>query len=174
MHRSPAFNYTLALGAMAALLALSNYLVQFEFLGGWLTWAAFTYPVVFLVTDLSNRFGGARFARRVVYGGFAVGVVLSVWSATARIAVASGSAFLCAQLLDVLVFDRLRNQQWWKAPVVSSAAASVVDTFLFFSLAFALTPVPWVTLALGDLVVKFLLVAVLIPPYRLVVQRFAG
>ena len=184
--------------AMGAVVALSNYLVQFTVdarLGGidlseLLTWAAFTYPVAFLVTDLANRRLGAAAARRVVLVGFALAVVLSVWLATPRIAIASGTAFLVAQMLDVSVFDRLRVGAWWRAPLASSAIGSVVDTALFFAIAFApifggldfggedgslgfgvplfgVGPaVPlWVSLALGDLIVKALVTLVLIVPY---------
>lgn len=157
---------------MAATLALSNFLVQFP-MGDWLTWGAFSYPAAFLVTDLSNRFGGAAFARRVVYAGFAVGVVISIITSTGRIAAASGVAFLCAQLLDVLIFDRLRRSAWWRAPVISSAAASITDTFLFFALAFYSTGGPWPTWAAGDLLAKAAMLAVLIVPYRAAIRRHA-
>ena len=127
--------------AMAIVVAASNFLVQHPFdhfgLGEVLTWGAFTYPVAFLVTDLTNRRFGPGAARRVVYAGFAIAVVLSVWLATPRIAIASGSAFLVAQLLDVTIFDRLRAQAWWRAPFISTVIGSVLDTVLFFSLAFA-------------------------------------
>ncbi len=155
--------------AMAVVVAGSNFLVQFA-INDWLTWAAFTYPVSFLVTDLCNRSLGAAAARRVVYVGFLIAVILSLWLANERIALASGSAFLVAQLLDVQVFDRLRRATWWKAPLISSGLASIVDTALFFSLAFAGTEVPWVTLALGDLVVKFAMASSLLLPYRLMMR----
>lgn len=150
--------------AMAAIVAASNYLVQFP-VNDWLTWGAFTYPVAFLVTDLCNRRLGPVRARRVVYVGFAVAVVLSVWLADARIAVASGSAFLVAQLLDVKIFDMLRRRAWWLPPAVSSLTASAVDTALFFSIAFAGTDVPWVTLGFGDFGVKVLMALVMLLPY---------
>src|SRR5690606_19477037 len=114
----------------------------------------------FLVTDLTNRAHGPRRARLVVYAGFALAVVLSLVLTTPRIALASGSAFLAAQLLDVQIFDRLRGQAWWRAPFISSTIASALDTALFFGLAFAGTGVPWVTLAAGDYVVKLLLALV--------------
>ncbi len=146
--------------AMAAIVAASNILVQFP-VNDWLTWGAFTYPVAFLVTDLTNRTLGPRTARQVVYVGFVLAVILSALLATPRIAVASGLAFFTAQLLDIRVFDRLRHsQRWWVPPFVSSSAGSAVDTFLFFSIAFYGTGLPWVTLGLGDLAIK-LLVAVL-------------
>lgn len=163
--------------AMMMVVAVSNYLVQFPVrdwhygvdlpLSQWLTWAAFTYPVAFLVTDIMNRKLGATDARLVVIVGFAFAVLLSIWLATPRIALASGTAFLVSQLLDVSVFDRLRHGAWWQAPLFSSAIASVIDTALFFSLAFALTDVPWVTLAAGDLAAKALMVLVLLLPFRL-------
>ncbi len=151
--------------AMTLLVTASNVLVQYP-INDWLTWAAFTYPVCFLVTDLTNRSLGPAAARRVVLVGFAVGVLLSVYFATPRIAVASGSAFLVAQLLDVAIFDRLRRGSWWQAPLVSSSIASAVDTALFFSIAFAGTSVPWVTLGLGDFAVKLAMALAMLLPFR--------
>lgn len=155
----------IAVTAMVLLIAASNVLVQHP-LNDWLTWGALTYPICFLVTDLTNRAYGAAMARRVVYAGFAAGVLLSVFLATPRIAAASGTAFLMAQLLDVAVFDRLRRAVWWQAPLASSLLASAVDTALFFGLAFAFTPVPWVTLAVGDYGVKALLALLMLIPFR--------
>jgi len=151
--------------AMMTLVGASNYLVQFAF-SDWLTWAAFTYPVTFLVTDMTNRRLGAGPARRVVYAGFVLGVVLSAILAPWRIAVASGSAFLVAQLLDVKVFDRLRHLTWWRAPLFSSTVGSAVDTALFFAIAFMGTPVPWVTLATGDFAVKMAMALLMLAPFR--------
>ncbi len=151
--------------AMVAIVAASNVLVQFP-INDWLTWAAFTYPVSFLVTDLSNRRLGPAFARKVVYAGFAVGVLLSALLATPRIAVGSGTAFLVAQLLDVQIFHWLRRHVWWLPPLASSLIGSLVDTALFFSIAFAGTGVPWLTLALGDLAVKAAMALVLLAPFR--------
>ena len=159
-----------AIAAMTAVVLASNILVQYP-LNDWLTYGAFTYPVAFLVTDLTNRALGPRQARRVVVWGFALAVVLSLWLATPRIALASGSAFLCAQLLDVAVFDRLRRASWWKAPLVSSGFASVLDTALFFSLAFAGTGLPWPTWALGDLGCKLAMALLLLAPFRLLAPR---
>ena len=180
--------------AMAAVVVASNFLVQYPFghfgLQEILTWGAFTYPLAFLVNDLTNRRYGPAAARKVVYAGFAIAVVLSIWLASPRIAVASGSAFLVAQLIDVSVFDRLRARAWWLAPLVSSVIGSVVDTVLFFSLAFsdrfafldtalgfedgslgfpvsflgAEVPL-WVSLAIGDFAVKLLLSALMLVPY---------
>ncbi|MCO5145566.1 MAG: queuosine precursor transporter [Aquamicrobium sp.] len=181
--------------AMAVTVAASNVLVQYPFghfgLQDILTWGAFTYPFAFLVTDLANRNHGAAAARKVVYAGFAVAVVLSIWLATPRIAIASGAAFLVAQLIDVAVFERLRRNAWWQAPLISSVIGSVIDTVLFFSLAFAARfaaldtgfgledgslgfavpfvlggEVPlWVSLALGDFCVKIAMALVALVPY---------
>ena len=150
--------------AMIVIIVVSNIAVQIP-INDWLTWGALTYPFSFLVTDLTNRRFGPERARRVVYVGFALAVVLSVYFAGARIALASGSAFLFAQLLDVTVFDRLRNMSWWRAPLISSALASTLDTALFFSLAFALTGLPWMTWALGDLGVKMVMAGSLLIPF---------
>jgi hypothetical protein len=152
--------------AMVVIVALSNYVVQFP-INDWQTWGALTYPVAFLVTDLTNRTLGPRAARQVIYAGFALAVVLSAWLATPRIAIASGSAFLVAQLLDVAVFNRLRAGAWWRAPLVSSTLGSVVDTVLFFSIAFAGSGLPWVTWALGDFGAKMAMAGIMLLPFRL-------
>ncbi len=159
--------------AMAGVVALSNWLVQYP-INDWLTWGAFSYPIAFLVTDVCNRCHGPRHARVIAVWGFVVGVGLSLWLASPRIAAASGTAFLVAQLLDVAIFNRLRRASWWKAPLLGSLAASVIDTAIFFSLAFAGTGVPWVTLALGDLVAKFAMAGLLLAPYRALVRRLAA
>lgn len=156
--------------AMATVVALSNWLVQYP-INDWLTWGAFSYPIAFLVTDVSNRCHGPRHARVIALCGFVVGVALSLWLASSRIALASGTAFLVAQLLDVAIFNRLRRASWWKAPLLGSLAASVIDTGIFFSLAFHGTEVPWLPLALGDLAAKFLMAALLLAPYRALVRR---
>lgn len=159
--------------AMAAVIGASNWLVQFP-VGEWLTWGAFTFPVAFLVTDVCNRcFGPAR-AREVALVGFVVGLALSFWLAPMRIALASGGAFLAAQLLDVAIFNRLRRASWWQAPFIGSVIASVLDTGLFFFLAFAGEELDWVKLALGDLGVKWLMALVLLAPYRALVRRLAA
>lgn len=152
--------------AMVFIVALSNYAVQFP-INDWLTWGALTYPVAFLVTDLTNRTLGPKAARVVICAGFALAVVLSTWVATERIAIASGTAFLIAQLLDVAVFNRLRTGVWWRAPLVSSALGSIVDTALFFSIAFAGTGLPWITWALGDFGVKMAMGLLMLLPFRL-------
>lgn len=151
--------------AMVVVVAGSNVAVQYP-INDWLTWGAFTYPVAFLVTDLTNRRHGPALARRVAYVGFALAVLLSIVLAGPRIALASGSAFLTSQLLDILVFDRLRRLTWWQAPLVSSGIASIWDTGVFFSLAFAGTGLPWVTWGLGDLAAKGAMALLLLLPFR--------
>ena len=156
---------TYPVAAMAMVLLVSNVLVQYP-INDWLTWGAFSYPLAFLVTDICNRSFGALHARRVVYWGFGLGVLISWYFADERIALASGSAFLLAQLLDVAIFARLRNASWWRAPLLSSAAASVLDTYLFFSIAFIGTGLPWASWAVGDLGVKLLMAVAVLPIYR--------
>ena len=156
--------------AMVAIVAASNWLVQIP-INDWLTWGAFSYPFSFLVTDLTNRRFGPAAARRVIYVGFAVGVVLSAILATPRIAAASGSAFLLAQLLDVTLFNWLRRQSWWRAPFVASGAGSVMDTATFFGIAFVGTGLPWTTWAAGDLAVKLAFALFCLAPYRLLMAR---
>lgn len=150
---------------MTAVVVASNVLVQYP-INDVLTWGAFTYPFSFLVTDLTTRLQGPQRARKVVWIGFALAVLLSLWLATPRIALASGTAFLAGQLLDIAVFQRLRAGSWWRAPLVSSTAGSIVDTALFFSLAFVGTGLPWITLALGDLGVKLLMALLALAPFR--------
>ncbi|WP_457089332.1 queuosine precursor transporter [Microvirga sp. P5_D2] len=185
-------DFLIALTAMTLVVLASNILVQHPFthlgLGDYLTWGAFTYPFSFLVTDLSNRRFGPKGARRVVYVGFVLAVALSVVLATPRIAIASGAAFLLAQLLDIQIFSRLRNKAWWMPPFVSSVISSGLDTVIFFSFAFycgaipglGLTisdvlmqagiadqciALPWVNLAVADYLVKLALAAIAIAPY---------
>ncbi|MSU22250.1 MAG: VUT family protein [Opitutus sp.] len=158
---------------MSAIVLLSNVLVQFP-LNTWLTWGAFSYPVAYFVTDVCNRTSGPALARRVAWVGFAVGLLLSACFAPARIAAASGAAFIVSQLLDVAVFNRLRQQSWWKAPLFGSVAASVVDTAIFFSAAFAGSDFSWLHLAAGDLGVKLAMAFALLPPYRLLVARLTA
>lgn len=156
--------------AMAAIVLASNLLVQFP-LNAWLTWGAFFYPVAYLVTDVCNRVAGPQLARRVAWCGFVTGLICSALLAPVRIAVASGSAFIVSQLLDVALFNRLRQQSWWKAPLFGSVAASIVDTAIFFSLAFAGSKFAWWNLAAGDLGVKLAMALLLLPPYRILVAR---
>ncbi|MGG7645219.1 queuosine precursor transporter [Rhodovulum sp. YNF3179] len=191
--------------AMAIIVVTSNILVQFLY-GQWLTWGAFTYPFAFLVTDVMNRIYGPAAARRVVFAGFVTGVICSLIGTqiqgefgplvTWRIALASGSAFLVAQMLDVAIFDRLRQGAWWRAPLASSLIGSTLDTALFFSIAFSAQlaflepandvawanealpllgagPVAplWVSLAVADYGVKLAIAAVALVPFRLIVDR---
>jgi uncharacterized PurR-regulated membrane protein YhhQ (DUF165 family) len=156
--------------SMVVIVTASNILVQYP-INDFLTYGAFTYPVAFLVTDLCNRTLGPVKARQVVAAGFVVAVIASLELATVRIALASGSAFLVAQLLDITVFDRLRRMAWWQAPLFSSVIASALDTALFFALAFAGTDVPWVTLAMGDYLVKLLVALAMLIPFRLLMSQ---
>lgn len=159
--------------AMVLVVVSANILVQFP-INDWLTWGAATYPISFLITDITNRFHGPTIARRVLYVGFLIAVVLSVYFATVRIALASGTAFLIAQLLDVYVFDRLRNSEWWKAPLISSFLGSAVDTALFFTIAFYGTTVPWITLAAGDFAVKIALALLMLIPFFAANRSYAA
>ena len=168
----PRIGVTVAVLAMMGTVYASNLLVEIP-INDWLTWGAFTYPVTFLVTDLTNRQYGPRRARQVVYAGFVLGVLLSIVAADWRIGLASGTAFLVAQLVDIWIFDKLRRSGWWRAPLASSALGSTLDTVLFFSLAFAATGLPWITWAAGDLGVKMLMAATLLAPYR-VAMAFLG
>ena len=193
--------------AMAAIVVASNILVQFLF-GNWLTWGAFTYPFAFLVTDLMNRHYGPSQARKVIFAGFVVGVIASLIgtqimlefgpAVTLRIAFGSGTAFLIAQLTDVLVFDRLREGNWWRAPLVSSVIGSSLDTALFFTIAFSATLVfiepsndvswagevlpilgfgpmapLWVSLGVADFFVKMLLAMIALIPFRVLSARLS-
>jgi len=190
---------------MAAIVVASNILVQFLF-GAWLTWGAFTYPLAFLVTDVMNRVYGAATARKVVFAGFLAGIVCSVIGTqiqgdlgplvTWRIAIGSGIAFLTAQLVDVALFQHLRDGQWWRAPLVSSLVGSSLDTALFFTIAFSgslsfLEPANdvswandvlpilgvgpaaplWVSLAVADWGVKLSLAVIALVPFRMIVRR---
>ena len=159
--------------AMAVVIVLSNLLVQLP-INDWLTWGAFTYPLVFLVTDLTNRALGPQMARRVAFVGFAIAVVVSLALGPWRIALASGTAFIVAQLLDIGVFNRWRQQSWWKAPLIGSLIASVFDTAVFFFLAFAgEADVNWLQLAAGDLAVKAVMATLLLAPYRALLPHLA-
>ena len=163
---------------MGLIVLASNYLVQFPIqyygLQELLTYGAFSYPIAFLITDLANRSYGKIAAKKIVYIGFAIGICFTLLFSTnftdlisIRIAIGSGTAFLVAQLLDVQVFDTLRRKQWFIAPLGSSFIGSIVDTFLFFSISFYATGVPWVTLSLGDLAVKILVALAMLVPFRL-------
>jgi hypothetical protein len=156
--------------AMASVIVLSNVLVQHP-INEWLTWGAFSYPLVFLVTDLTNRTLGPAAARRVAWIGFAIAILASLALAPWRIALASGTAFIVSQVMDILVFNRWRRQTWWKAPLIGSLVASVIDTAVFFFLAFAGTDLAWAPLAAGDLAVKAGMAAFLLAPYRALLPR---
>ena len=167
---------------MGIIVVISNYLVQFPIqhfgLSEILTYGAFTYPMTFLITDLANRAYGKIVARKVVYVGFIIGVLLTLFVSTnfkdmisVRIAIGSGIAFFVAQNLDVQVFDRLRNRSWFIAPITSSILGSITDTFLFFSIAFYSTGVPWVSLALGDLAVKIFIAIAMLIPFRMLIHK---
>ena len=155
--------------AMIAIVSASNYLVQFP-INDWLTWGALTYPICFFITEVTNRFHGAKVARRVVYAGFAIAVIFSVWLSTPRIAFASGTAFLMSQLLDISVFNRFRQASWWSAPLFASLSASAVDAGLFWNLAFWGEPVPFFTWAVGDFFVKCVLDIAMLSPFRMAIR----
>ena len=163
---------------MGLVVLASNYLVQFPIqyygLQEILTYGAFSYPIAFLITDLANRSFGKLVARKIVYVGFTIGILFTLIFSTnfadlisVRIAIGSGTAFIIAQLLDVQIFDQLRKKKWFIAPLVSSLIGSTVDTFLFFSISFYGTGVPWITLSLGDLSVKIFVALVMLIPFRL-------
>ena len=163
---------------MGVIVLLSNYLVQFPInkygLENILTYGAFSYPVAFLVTDLANRSFGKSVAKKIVYFGFTTGVLFTLFFSTnfedlisIRIAIGSGIAFIVAQLLDVQIFDRLRKKRWFIAPLTSSLIGSITDTFLFFSISFYGTGMPWVTLAIGDLAVKIIVALIMLIPFRM-------
>jgi len=167
---------------MGLIIIVSNYLVQFPInkfqLQDLLTYGAFSYPIVFLITDLANRRLGKKEARKLVYIGFTIGILLTTLVSTnfqdvisIRIALGSGTAFLVAQLIDIEIFQRLRNKAWFVAPVTSSVSGSAIDTFLFFSISFLGTGVPWVTLAIGDLFVKLLMALLMLIPFRLLIFK---
>ena len=167
---------------MGIIVLASNYLVQFPVnyfgLNEILTYGAFSYPITFLITDLANRAYGKYVARKVVYIGFIIGILLTLFVSTnfsdtisIRIAIGSGVAFFVAQNLDVQIFDNLRKKTWFVAPLVSSILGSITDTFLFFSIAFYSTAIPWVTLAIGDLLVKLIITIVMLIPFRLLLNK---
>ena len=167
---------------MAFIVVLSNYLVQFPVnyfgLQDLFTYGAFSYPVAFLITDLANRKYGKKVARKIVYIGFILGLILTLYFSTdfsnlisQRIAIGSGTAFLIAQLLDVQIFDALRKKVWFLAPLISSLVGSTIDTFLFFSIAFYGTGVNWITLSFGDLLVKIIVSLLMLIPFRLLLFK---
>ena len=163
---------------MGVVVLTSNYLVQFPIkyygLEDILTYGAFSYPIAFLITDLANRSYGKQIAKKIVYIGFIIGISFTLLFSTnfadlisVRIAVGSGTAFLVAQLIDVQIFDKLRQKKWFVAPLTSSFIGSAIDTFLFFSISFYGTGIPWITLSLGDLAVKIFVALVMLIPFRL-------
>ena len=166
---------------MGVVVLSSNYLVQFPInyygLSEILTYGAFSYPVAFLITDLANRFYGKFVARKIVYIGFFIGIIFTLLFSTdfadlisIRIAIGSGVAFITAQLLDIQIFDRLRKKEWFIAPLTSSFIGSAVDTFLFFSISFYGTGVPWITLSLGDLTVKLFVSLIMLIPFKILLK----
>ena len=166
---------------MGAVVLVSNYLVQFPIkyygLEEILTYGAFSYPIAFLITDLANRSFGKIVARKIVYIGFAIGISFTLLFSTnftdlisIRIAIGSGTAFLVAQLLDVQIFDKLRKKEWFVAPLTSSLIGSTIDTFIFFSISFYGTGIPWITLSLGDLSVKIFVALMMLIPFRLLLK----
>jgi len=168
---------------MGVVVLSSNYLVQFPVkyynLEQILTYGAFTYPIAFLITDLANRSYGKLVAKKIVYIGFIIGIAFTLFFSTnfsdlisVRIAIGSGTAFIIAQLLDVKIFDQLRNKKWFVAPLTSSFIGSIVDTFLFFSISFYGTGIPWITLSFGDLVIKILVTLIMLIPFRLLLNTF--
>ena len=163
--------------SMSLVVVLSNYLVQFPVdhfgLQDLLTYGAFSYPIAFLITDLSNRKYGKEIAKKIVYLGFILGVFFTLYFSTnysdfisIRIAIGSGTAFLFAQLVDVNIFDKMRKKVWYLAPLVSSLVGSCIDTFLFFSISFYGTGINWLTLSIGDLMVKFFVALIMLIPFR--------
>ena len=163
---------------MGVVVLSSNFLVQFPIkyyeLEEILTYGAFSYPIAFLITDLANRSYGKVVARKIVYIGFAIGISFTLLFSTnfadlisVRIAIGSGTAFLISQLLDVQIFDKLRKKKWFVAPLTSSFIGSSIDTFLFFSISFYATGIPWFTLSLGDLAVKIFVALMMLIPFRL-------
>jgi len=168
---------------MGVVVLSSNYLVQFPIkyygLEEILTYGAFTYPIAFLITDLANRSYGKLGARKIVYIGFIIGISFTLFFTTkfsdlisVRIAIGSGTAFIVAQLLDVQIFDKLRKKEWFVAPLISSFIGSLIDTFLFFSIAFYGTGIAWVTLSVGDLAVKIFVALLMLIPFRLLLGTF--
>ena len=168
---------------MMLIVLASNYLVQIPFkflnLENILTWGAFTYPIAFLVTDLANRVHGINFTKKIIQIGFVWGIGVSLYFSLSqldlislRIVIGSGVAFLTAQLLDANIFNKLRNHKhWFIPPFLSSIVSSAIDTILFFSIAFYGTEVPWITLALGDFIVKILIAMLMLVPFRLIIKN---
>ena len=168
---------------MGVIVLVSNYLVQFpiKYYGfeEILTYGAFSYPIAFLITDLANRSYGKAAAKKIVYFGFTLGILFTFFFSTnfsdlisIRIAIGSGTAFIIAQLLDVQIFDKLRRKKWFVAPLISSFVGSTFDTFIFFSISFYGTGMPWISLSLGDLSVKILVALLMLIPFRVLLGTF--
>ena len=175
------FFYKLSI-LMGLVVVASNYLVQFPIqyfgLSKLLTYGAFSYPITFLITDLANRAYGKIVARKVVNVGFFIGVFLTLVISTnfsdiisIRIAIGSGVAFFIAQNLNVIIFNMLRKKSWYIPPLISSLFGSIVDTFLFFSIAFYSTGISWISLAFGDLAVKFFIALLMLIPFRILLSK---
>jgi hypothetical protein len=170
---------------MGLVIIASNYLVQFQVnhynLQELLTYGAFSYPVTFLITDLANRAFGKIVARKIVYLGFVIGIFLTLVLSTnfndfisIRIAIGSGTAFIVAQLIDIQIFDKLRKNIWFVAPLVSSFVGSIIDTLLFFSISFYNTGIPWITLAFGDLLIKLFIALLMLIPFRIIITKISS
>jgi len=174
--------FLLLAALMSTVVLISNYLVQFPFnhfgLNEILTYGAFSYPIAFLITDLSNKKYGKQTAKKIVYIGFFLGVIFTFYFSTnfsdlisIRIAIGSGTAFIIAQLIDVKIFDKLRKEEWYIAPLVSSLIGSSIDTFIFFSISFYGTGINWITLGIGDLCVKIIVALFMLIPFRMLIKK---
>ena len=182
LHNSSKKLFLSLLISMGLVIILSNYLVQFPIkkfnLENILTYGAFSYPITFLITDLANRSFGKEIAKKLVYFGFLFGIFLTLVISTnfkdlisIRIAIGSGTAFLIAQLIDIQIFKRYRDRIWFLAPITSSICGSIIDTFLFFSISFLGTDIPWISLAFGDLFVKIIMALLMLIPFKILISR---
>ena len=182
LHNSSKKLFFSLLISMGLVIILSNYLVQFPIkkfnLENILTYGAFSYPITFLITDLANRSFGKEIAKKLVYFGFLFGIFLTLVISTnfkdlisIRIAIGSGTAFLIAQLIDIQIFQRYRDKIWYLAPITSSICGSIIDTFLFFSISFLGTDIPWISLAFGDLFVKIVMALLMLIPFKILISR---
>ena len=182
LHNSSKKLFFSLLISMGLVIILSNYLVQFPIkkfnLENILTYGAFSYPITFLITDLANRSFGKEIAKKLVYFGFLFGIFLTLVISTnfkdlisIRIAIGSGTAFLIAQLIDIQIFQRYRDKIWYLAPITSSICGSIIDTFLFFSISFLGTGIPWISLAIGDLFVKIIMALLMLIPFKILISR---
>ena len=182
LHNSSKKLFLSLLISMGLVIILSNYLVKFPIkkfnLENILTYGAFSYPITFLITDLANRSFGKEIAKKLVYFGFLFGIFLTLVISTnfkdlisIRIAIGSGTAFLIAQLIDIQIFQRYRDKIWFLAPITSSICGSIIDTFLFFSISFLGTGIPWISLAFGDLFVKIIMALLMLIPFKILISR---